>query len=66
MIELQVEKMTCGGCAVRVTRAIQALDDEAKVKVDLPGKIVHVESEIDSVSLAQAVTAAGYPARART
>lgn len=66
MIELQVKKMTCGGCAVRVTRAIQALDNEAKVKVDLPGKIVYVESDMDSASLTQAVTAAGYPAQART
>ncbi|OWW21838.1 heavy-metal-associated domain-containing protein [Noviherbaspirillum denitrificans] len=65
MIELQVEKMSCGGCAARVTRVVQSLDDSAKVKVDLPRKIVYVESDIDTDTLVQAITAAGYPARAQ-
>ncbi|WP_420473824.1 heavy-metal-associated domain-containing protein [Noviherbaspirillum sp. ST9] len=55
--------MTCGGCAARVTRAIQALDESAKVKVDLPRKVVLVESELDGGTLAHVVTEAGYPAR---
>lgn len=62
MVEIQVEKMTCGGCAARVTRAVQAVDESAKVKVDLPRKTVHVESEVEADSLAHAITAAGYPA----
>lgn len=62
MVEIQVEKMTCGGCAARVTRAVQAVDDEAKVTVDLPRKTVLIESDIDAASLARAITEAGYPA----
>ena len=33
MYALKVEKMSCGGCANRVTRTVQALDPEAKVEV---------------------------------
>lgn len=66
MVEIQVEKMTCGGCAARVTRAVQAVDDEADVKVDLQRKTVLVESDIDAASLAQAITAAGYPASVKS
>ncbi len=62
MVEIHVEKMTCGGCAARVTRAVQLVDDSAKVKVDLPRKTVLVESDIEADSLVNAITAAGYPA----
>lgn len=64
MYELQVEKMTCGGCASRVTRAVLAVDDTAKVNVDLRNKTVHVESDLDVDAVASAITQAGYPARA--
>jgi len=45
MVEIQVEKMICGGCASRVTRAVLAVDDAAKVSVDLQNRTVLVESE---------------------
>lgn len=61
MVEIQVEKMTCGGCAARVRRAVQAIDDSAEVKVDLPTKTVLIESDIEADSLVHAITAAGYP-----
>ncbi len=42
MYELQVEGMTCGGCANSVKKSVQAVDSAAKVEVDLfakkPGK----------------------------
>ncbi len=34
--------MNCGGCAKAVTRALHAVDAEAKVEVDLKGGIVAV------------------------
>jgi len=66
MYEIQVEKMTCGGCASRVTRALLAVDDAAKVNVDLRNRTVHVESEFEVEELTRAISAAGYPASVRT
>lgn len=62
MYELQVETMTCGGCASRVTRAILVSDSAAKVNVDLKSKLVRIESDLDAEALAAAVSEAGYPA----
>lgn len=33
MHTFKVENMSCGGCAARITRAIQAVDPDAKVEV---------------------------------
>ena len=30
MVTFKVEKMSCGGCAARITRAVHALDPEAQ------------------------------------
>lgn len=62
MFELQVEKMTCGGCANRVTKAALAVDSDAKVDVDLKSKLVRVESHADAEVMASAISNAGYPA----
>lgn len=66
MIELNVQNMTCGGCARHVTKALQTLDAHAKVEVDLAAKKVRVESSADAQALAAAVNGAGYPAVACT
>jgi copper chaperone len=62
MYALKVEKMSCGGCANRVTRTVQALDPEAKVEVVLEDRLVRVESVKTLDAIAAAITAAGYPA----
>lgn len=62
MYALKVEKMSCGGCAARVTRAVQALDPDAKVEVLLKDRLIHVQSAESADAIANAVTAAGYPA----
>ena len=62
MYTLKVEKMSCGGCAARVTRAVQALDPDAKVEVLLKDRLVHVQSAETADAIADAVSAAGYPA----
>lgn len=64
MVAFKVEGMTCGGCASRVTKAIQALDSTAQVNIDLRSKTVSVETRFAPATLAEAVTAAGYPATA--
>jgi copper chaperone len=62
MYTFKVEKMSCGGCAARVTRAVQTLDPNAKVEVLLKDRLVHVQSVEAANEIAGAVTSAGYPA----
>jgi copper chaperone len=62
MYALKVEKMSCGGCAARVTRAVQSADPEAKVVVRLQDRLVMVESDTAPEVVAHAISAAGYPA----
>ncbi|HEY1042389.1 MAG TPA: heavy-metal-associated domain-containing protein [Telluria sp.] len=65
MIELNVEGMTCGHCAGRVSKAIVDVDPGAKVDVDLGARLVRVTSTASAAELAEAVTEAGYPASPR-
>lgn len=64
MFELQVEKMTCGGCASRVRRAVLALDEAANVDIDLPAKRVQVKADVELDELKAAISGAGYPVSA--
>lgn len=60
MYELKVEGMTCGGCAASVKRALQTLDANADVNVDLAGKIVKVNTAAGLDEVKTAVEDAGY------
>jgi copper chaperone len=60
MYELKVDGMTCGGCAASVKRALQLLDSNARVDVDLPGKTVKVETTAQLDAVKNAVEDAGY------
>ena len=62
----QVEGMTCDGCAAAVCRAIQRLDPEAKVAVDLDHGRVAVTTTAQALSIAEALNEAGYTASAMT
>lgn len=62
-MEFHVENMTCGGCARGVTRAIQALDANAKVITDPPSRKVTVETTATKEQVAEALTEAGFPPR---
>jgi copper chaperone len=64
MYELQVEGMTCGGCANSVKRSVQAVDSNAKVDVDLANKKVRVDTQADLNAVKSAITEAGYPVTA--
>lgn len=60
MYELKVDGMTCGGCAASVKRAVQTLDANANVEVDLAGKTVKVETAIQLDAVKSAIEDAGY------
>jgi copper chaperone len=55
-----VEGMTCGHCEKAVTKALLALDAQAKVVIDRTQNKVQVDSEKSCEALAQAITDEGY------
>lgn len=59
-----VQGMTCGHCSRAVTQAVQALDAQAQVNVDLAGKQVSVESELPAQRILAAIREEGYEAQA--
>lgn len=55
-----VEGMTCGHCEKAVTKALLALDPQAKVVIDRTQNKVQVDSEQAREALAKAMTEEGY------
>ncbi len=55
-----VEGMTCGHCEKAVTKALLALDAQAKVVIDRAQNKVQVESEQTREALAKAIADEGY------
>ena len=62
LIVFSVKGMTCGGCAEAVKRVIRKADPEADVSVELSTGRVEANTKADGVSLASAITKAGYDA----
>jgi copper chaperone len=60
MYTFHIPKMTCGGCASKVKKAIQQVDDQAHIDFDLPTKTVKVETDAAAALLIKAMTDAGY------
>ena len=56
----QVQGMSCGHCANAVTQAIQSVDPQAQVKVDLASGKVEVQSQQPPAALAAAIREEGY------
>ena len=55
-----VQGMTCNHCARAVTQAVQQLDPQAQVQVDLASKKVEVESSQTREAIAKAIADEGY------
>lgn len=62
-MEFHIDNMTCGGCAKSVTNAIQSVDPEAKVDIDLGAKVVRVTSNSDETAIVAILNDVGYPPR---
>lgn len=62
MLKLDVPALSCGHCVKTVTRAIQTIDPNAAVDVDLAAKRVDVRSTAGEATLRAALAEAGYPA----
>ena len=63
-MQFHVADMACDGCVKAITQAILAIDPGALVSADLDSQMVRVNTRADQSEIAQALSAAGYPARA--
>lgn len=66
MNEFQVNDMTCGHCVATITRAVRALEPEARVSIDLAARRVCVDAHAGGEEIAAAIRAAGYTPVPRT
>jgi copper chaperone len=61
MISFEVNDMTCGHCVSTITKALNGMDKDAKVEIDLPTHRVHVQAvTADAEELGKAIKDAGY------
>lgn len=56
----QVQGMSCGHCAGAVKQAVQSVDPQAEVQVDLASGKVEVQSRQDAAAIARAIEEEGY------
>lgn len=64
-INLQIDGMTCSGCAASVRRVLEAIPLVSSVSVDLDAgrAVIEAGTAVDVDELASAVADAGYEAR---
>lgn len=60
--EFNVDDMTCGHCAARVTKVLQVFDPEARIRIDLAARTVAIDGAADRSDYAYAIRDAGYSA----
>ena len=61
MIAFEVNDMSCGHCASSITKAVRAVDQGARVQIDLVTHRVEIEpTESDAGALSDAIKEAGY------
>lgn len=61
MIAFEVKDMTCGHCVSTITKAVRAVDKDAKVQIDLSTHRIHIEpTEANEEELSDAIKEAGY------
>lgn len=61
-IELTLPTMTCGHCAKSVTAAVQRVDPQAGLKIELPTHRVQIESDRPREAFTTALAEEGYAA----
>ena len=59
-VQLKVPSIVCEGCAETITKAIIALDPEAKVEVDVVSKTAQVEGKPSEAEIKDAIASAGH------
>lgn len=59
-MQLIVEGMTCDHCVRTITNAIQSIDTQARVNVDIPNRSVAIDGNVDFAQAKAAIEEAGY------
>ncbi len=59
-LAIKVPNMACSACAETITKAVQAIDDQASVQADPKTKDVQINSTASADEIKQAIEAAGY------
>ena len=60
MQTFNVQGMTCAHCERAVTNAIQALDAQARVRIDRQSGVVEIEGDLSESAIREAVEQEGY------
>jgi copper chaperone len=60
MLTFHVPEMHCDGCIRSLTKAVQALDQNATLTADLPSRRVTVQTSAPGASVAEAFEDAGF------
>lgn len=60
MQQFKVSGMSCGHCVRAITQVIQALEQAAKVEVDLAAGLVRVEGSLNAEQIQAAIREEGY------
>jgi copper chaperone len=60
MHNFQVDDMTCAHCVGAVEKAVKGVDAQARVEIDLPTKLVRIDSAKPASLFVSAIEAAGY------
>ena len=61
LMRFHIPNMSCGGCARSVTRAIESVDADARIAIDLGNRLVEVSSDLPPPTFEAALAVAGYP-----
>lgn len=61
MIAFEVNDMSCGHCVSSITKAVQAVDPQARVDIDLASRRVQIApAQADAERLGNAIREAGF------
>lgn len=60
MHDFVINAMNCDHCIAAITQALQRLDPEAKIEIDLAAKSLRVVTLQDRPAVARALSEAGY------
>jgi copper chaperone len=59
---ISVPSIGCASCIETITRAIQSVDNSAKIIGDLEKKSLWIDSTLDEVKLRELITSSGHEA----
>ncbi len=60
MYQFKVTGMTCGHCVAAIEKAVKGLDAQAEVTADLENGQVTVNTEVEAITVSNAIQEAGY------